>query len=349
MILITGGLGFVGTNLAEYFLKEGHSVTLLDNCSRPGALLNHAYLTDKYRTSKLSVRIGDVLDVPLVEREVGRADAVFHLAAQVAVTTSVVNPVGDFETNARGTLNVLEAARKSSRPPLVVFPSTNKVYGGLEDLEVVENATRYECPSLPQGVAESRGLDFHSPYGCSKGAADQYVRDYSRIFGFPTVVLRLSCIYGPRQWGIGDQGWVGWFLAKTALKKPISIFGDGKQVRDLLWVGDLCHLCGELLNNPRKVDGRIFNIGGGPSNSLSVWDEFQPIIERLTGESVSYTLHDWRPGDQRWYVSNISEIGGAIGWRPHIDVVEGIGRLWSWVKEHVRDFDAPELGGAYTR
>lgn len=349
MILITGGLGFVGTNLAEYFLAEGHPVTLLDNCSRPGALLNYSYLRNKYPTDRLTVRIGDILDAPLVEKEASVADAVFHLAAQVAVTTSVVNPVSDFEINARGTLNVLEAVRKANRRPLVVFPSTNKVYGGLEDLEVCEATTRYECPSLPNGVPESRGLDFHSPYGCSKGAADQYVRDYSRIYGFPTVVLRLSCIYGPRQWGIGDQGWVGWFLAKAALKKPLAIYGDGKQVRDLLWVGDLCQLCGELFNNRDKVSGRIFNVGGGASNSLSVWHEFQPMIERLSGESVLHTLHDWRPGDQRWYVSDIDEIERVTGWRPRTNVIDGIERLWSWVKEQVADFNAPELGGAYAK
>ena len=329
--LITGGAGFVGTNLAARLLREGREVLILDSLARAGVEDNLGWLRDAYR-SRLTVEVGDVRDRALVRSAVGRADAVFHFAAQVAVTTSLTDPVEDFEVNAGGTLNVLEALRKRPNPPPLVFTSTNKVYGALSDLAVEANARRYEPSdrSTAAGIDEERPLDFHSPYGCSKGAADQYVRDYARTYGLPTMVFRMSCIYGPHQFGTEDQGWVAHFLIQALQGRPVTIYGDGRQVRDVLFVDDLVE--GFLLAVQRlsRVTGEAFNIGGGPGNAISLL-ELLDMIGELTGRRPEVQFDDWRPGDQKYYVSSTARFGRATGWRPKTDVRRGLEHLAEWL------------------
>ncbi|PMP77388.1 MAG: CDP-paratose 2-epimerase, partial [Chloroflexus aggregans] len=263
---------------------------------------------------------------------------VYHLAGQVAVTTSVQDPRSDFEINALGTLNILEAARLAPEPPIVFFASTNKVYGGMETVDVVEEATRYRYRDLPNGVPEYQLLDFHSPYGCSKGAADQYVRDYARIYGLKTVVFRQSCIYGPRQFGVEDQGWAAHFAIAALLERPITIYGDGKQVRDMLYVDDLIAAYMAALERIDRVSGRIYNIGGGPQNALSIWAEFGPLLSRLVGRAIEVRYGDWRPGDQPVYISDITLAEQELGWRPQVSVYEGVERMVSWIRDHLHLF-----------
>jgi CDP-paratose 2-epimerase len=246
----------------------------------------------------------------------------------------VLQPREDFETNALGTFNVLEAARLGGRNPAVVYASTNKVYGGMEDVEVVEDQTRYRYGRLPDGVPETRPLDFHSPYGCSKGAGDQYVRDYHRIYGLPTVVLRQSCIYGPRQFGVEDQGWLAWFAIAAVLGRPITIYGDGKQIRDVLHVDDLMDCFDRAVDHIDTAAGQVYNVGGGPDNTIAVWQEFGPMLEELLGRDLPVAYEDWRPGDQRVFVSNIRRATEELGWRPTVAVAEGIRRLVDWVHDH---------------
>lgn len=329
-ILITGGCGFIGSNLAAHFLRQGHQVTVFDNLERPGSEKNARWLAGLGHGG-LRVLRGDVRDASAVAEAAQGTAVVFHLAAQVAVTTSVRDPVADFETNARGTLNVLEAAR--SVGAAVFFTSTNKVYGGMEDVPIVERSTRYDYASLPNGVPETQPLDFHSPYGCSKGAADQYVRDYARIYGLKTVVFRMSCIYGTRQFGNEDQGWVAHFIISALRGRPVVIYGDGKQVRDVLHIDDLVRAFHLALDNLDRACGQVYNIGGGPANTISVWAEFQPLLEELLGHRVPVSYGDWRPGDQRVYISDIRKAESHFGWRPEIGVREGITRLLAWVRE----------------
>jgi len=262
------------------------------------------------------------------------ADVIIHLAAQVAVTTSVTNPREDFEINAQGTFNALEAARASSRKPIFLFASTNKVYGGMDDVKVVEEPTRWAYDGLPFGAAETQPLDFHSPYGCSKGAGDQYVRDYARIYGMRTVVFRQSCIYGLRQFGIEDQGWVAWFVIAAVKGHPISIYGDGKQVRDLLFVNDLVAAYDAAIDHIDVTAGEVFNLGGGRDNTISIWTEFAPMLERMVGKELYVKHGDWRPGDQRVYISDIRKAERVLGWKPQINVEEGVRLLTAWVKEN---------------
>jgi CDP-paratose 2-epimerase len=275
-----------------------------------------------------------VRDFDAVQVATEGASAIVHLAAQVAVTCSVQNPREDFEINALGTLNVLEAARLSSQKPLVIYSSTNKVYGGLEHHRVVEEATRYALADLPDGVSESHMLDFHSPYGCSKGSADQYVRDYGRIYDIQTVVLRQSCIYGPRQFGMEDQGWLAWFMIQIMLGHPLTIFGDGKQVRDLLYIDDLMEVFDLVICNPAGSAGEIFNVGGGLSNSLSVWTELQPILTSLSGRRPDAHLSSWRPGDQRVFICDINKLQRVLGWQPKISTQQGIELLYQWITDN---------------
>src|SRR5579864_3347836 len=270
--LVTGGLGFIGCNVANRLLREGHDVIMFDNAHRAGVMQNLEWLRELYGPRVCWVN-ADVRDAGAVQKAMQGVDAVFHLAAQVAVTTSLQNPQEDFSINAQGTVNVLEAARKLSPSPIFVFTSTNKVYGGIEHVKIVERPTRYEFESEPQGISESCPLDFHSPYGCSKGAADQYVRDYKRIYGLRTVVLRMSCIYGPRQFGNEDQGWVAHFALTGLRGGEITIYGDGKQVRDLLYVDDLVDLMMACVARIDRTAGEVYNIGGGPDNTISVWAE----------------------------------------------------------------------------
>jgi CDP-paratose 2-epimerase len=256
------------------------------------------------------------------------------LAGQVAVTTSVVNPRQDFEANALGTFNVLEAARQSGDDPIILYASTNKVYGGMEDIEIVEQPTRYWYADYPLGIPETQPLDFHSPYGCSKGAGDQYMRDYARIYGLRTVVLRQSCIYGYRQFGIEDQGWVAWFIIAAIKGRQFSIFGDGKQVRDVLFIDDLLNVYEAAVKNIDKSAGQVYNVGGGPSNTMSIWVEFEPLLEEFLGKPISITMADWRPGDQRVFVSDIRKAERELGWQPEVSVRNGVYKLFNWIREN---------------
>jgi CDP-paratose 2-epimerase len=330
--LITGGAGFIGSNYARRLL-ENNSVVVFDNLSRKGADANLDWIGEYHTFIHIN---GDVRDFAAVKEAVDRVkpDVIVHLAAQVAVTTSVDDPRTDFNTNALGTFNVLEAARLSGRKPQVLYASTNKVYGELEDLEIVEESTRYSISKFPHGIDESHGLDFHSPYGCSKGCGDQYMRDYYRMYGIPTTVFRQSCIYGPRQFGIEDQGWVAWFIIAVILGKPINIYGDGKQVRDLLYIDDLLDAYDAAIENKEKSQGQIFNIGGGVENSISIWQEFAPILEEIHGQKIPTELHGWRPGDQKVYISDISRIKQALNWAPKNNVRTGIEKLYKWVLEN---------------
>lgn len=332
--LITGGAGFIGSNYVHRLLARGKRVTIYDNLSRRGAVANVTWLRDTFGTESFALVQGDVRDASLLTATARDADAVVHLASQVAVTTSVLHPREDFEINATGTFNVLEAARLSGKQPVVIYASTNKVYGGMESLVVEERATRYAYRDYPHGIPESYPLDFHSPYGCSKGAGDQYVRDYARIYDLPTVVFRQSCIYGPRQFGVEDQGWVAWFIIAAVMGRPITIYGNGKQVRDLLYVEDLLDAYDAAIADPDRATGQVYNVGGGAENQLSVWREFQPLLEKLTGSAIPVSWSDWRPGDQRIFVADVRKAAGALGWQPKVNVEEGITRLYHWVVDN---------------
>jgi CDP-paratose 2-epimerase len=332
--LITGGAGFIGSNYAARLLARGEQVTILDNLSRAGAPLNLEWLRSTFGDDSFEMIKGDVRDPVVMKKVAAHADVVVHLAAQVAVTTSVTNPREDFEINALGTFNVLEAVRDAPTKPIMLFASTNKVYGGMDDVPVVEKSTRWEYDGLPFGAAETQPLDFHSPYGCSKGTGDQYVRDYARIYGLRTVVFRQSCIYGLRQFGIEDQGWVAWFVIAAITGRPISIYGDGKQVRDLLFVNDLVAAYDAAIDRIDVSAGQVFNIGGGRDNTISIWTEFAPMLEKLVGHPLEVKRSDWRPGDQRVYVSDIRKAGSVLSWTPKVTVEEGVKRLAEWVKEN---------------
>ncbi len=336
--LVTGGAGFIGSNYVQRLVQRGERVRVLDNLSRLGAQKNIVWLKETLPRDSFEFIAGDVRDQLKVLEAVSGVDVVVHLAGQVAVTTSVNYPRDDFNINALGSLNVLEAARVMSPKPLVIYSSTNKVYGGLEFTKVEERGGRYICPDLPHGVPEDMPLDFHSPYGCSKGAADQYTHDYARIYGIPTVVLRQSCIYGPRQFGIEDQGWVAWFIICAALNRPFTVYGDGKQVRDILHVDDLMDAFDAVSERRDAVAGRVYNIGGGPERSISIWHELRPILERLFGRELQANFAEWRPGDQRTYVSDIRRAREELAWSPKVSVEEGIAKLHAWVKGNLQLF-----------
>ncbi|HYD52329.1 MAG TPA: SDR family NAD(P)-dependent oxidoreductase [Gemmatimonadaceae bacterium] len=333
-VLITGGAGFVGCNLAHRLLGEGRTVVLFDNLSRAGVERNLAWLRAQHG-DRVTARVADVRDRAAVEAAVRGVGEVYHFAAQVAVTTSLADPVEDFEINARGTLNLLEAIRAQAEPPSLVFTSTNKVYGELADLPTRERDTRHEPTdelARARGVSERRSLDFHSPYGCSKGTADQYVLDYARSFGIPAVVFRMSCIYGPHQFGTEDQGWVAHFLIRAIEGAPIALYGDGKQVRDVLFVEDLIDAFLLARRHIHAIAGRAFNIGGGAANTTSL-NELLARISELTGERPAVTYGAWRTGDQRWYVSDVRAFGEATGWVPRTTVADGLARLHAWLRD----------------
>jgi len=338
-IFITGGAGFVGANVADHHLGLGDEVVIFDNLSRNGTSGNANWLQERHG-ERLRVVHGDVREFLALRDALPRgADRVYHMAAQVAVTTSVKEPRDDFEINALGTFNVLEAVRQSAPEAVVLYASTNKVYGGMESVAIVEDPTRYRYRDLADGISEEQPLDFHSPYGCSKGCGDQYVRDYARIYGMRTVVFRQSCIYGPRQMGAEDQGWMAYFCIAARLGWPITIYGNGKQVRDILWIGDLIDAYERAARQIDVSSGEIFNIGGGPGETVSVWREFGPMLERLAGSALSVTFADWRPGDQQVYVSDIRKAERVLGWRPNVSVEEGVERLWRWVDANTTLFD----------
>jgi CDP-paratose 2-epimerase len=332
--LVTGGAGFIGTNYVARLIQRGEQVIIYDNLSRQGASLNLQWLEQAFGEDTFHLVVGDVRDAALLTSIARNVDVIVHLAGQVAVTTSVTHPREDFESNAVGTFNVLEAARFSEKRPVVLYASTNKVYGGMEAIQVAEENTRYSYTELPFGIPETYPLDFHSPYGCSKGTGDQYVRDYHRIYGLPTVVFRQSCIYGPRQFGVEDQGWLAWFVIAVVMDKPITIYGDGKQVRDVLHVEDLMDAYDSAIGNIDSAAGQVFNVGGGPDNTLSVWSEFGPLLENLLGEQISITREGWRPGDQRIYVSDIRKATRVLGWKPQIDAKSGLEALFNWVMQN---------------
>jgi CDP-paratose 2-epimerase len=332
--LITGGAGFIGCNLAERLLDAGENVLLLDNLSRPNVHRNVAWLRQRFG-ARGELVVGDVRDDEVVRQAVERADHVFHFAAQVAVTTSLDDPRADFEVNAGGTLRVLEAVRRRKAPPTLFFTSTNKVYGALGWLGLERGPGGYRPTSEPMrshGVSEGAPLDFHSPYGCSKGCADQYVLDYARSFGLPAVVFRMSCIYGPRQFGTEDQGWVAHLMLRALRGEPITIFGDGHQVRDVLFASDLVDAFCAARRAISVCSGHAFNLGGGPRNAVSVLSVVERIAQ-LTRREPSVVFEGWRTGDQRYYVSDTSKFSGLTGWGPRVNVEDGMLRLLKWLRD----------------
>ena len=332
--LVTGGAGFIGSNYVHRLLLRGEQVTIYDNLSRAGAPKNMAWLEDTFGKNGCRLIVGDVADGAHLAEAAQDADVIVHLAGQVAVTTSVTNPRGDFQANALGTFNALEAARASGGDPVFLYASTNKVYGGMEGVALAEEPTRWRYADLEHGCPETQPLDFHSPYGCSKGAGDQYVRDYARIYGLRSVVFRQSCIYGPRQFGIEDQGWIAWMTIAAVTGKQITIYGDGKQVRDVLHVDDLLDVYDAAIEKIDVAAGRVYNIGGGLGNVMSVWAEFGPLLEKLLGKEIPAARDDWRPGDQKVFYADIRVAERELGWKPKIGVKEGVERLFEWVKEN---------------
>jgi CDP-paratose 2-epimerase len=336
-VIITGGAGFIGSNVSAAFLRDGQRVTIFDSLARAGSERNLEWLQSLAPPDHLRFVRGDVRDPEAVRRVVAAPDAhiVFHFAAQTAVTSSLVEPREDLAVNLCGTHNVLEAIRTSEArtPPMLFFTSTNKVYGALERRPAVELATRFRFRDADvdaRGIDELEPLDFHSPYGCSKGAADQYVHDYARIYGLRTVVFRMSCIYGPRQFGNEDQGWVAHFMRAIAEDRPLTIYGNGKQVRDLLYVDDLVRAFKLAALKIEQTAGNVYNMGGGPQNALSIWQELRPRLECLAGRRLRVRLSDWRPGDQPIYVSDTRKAQRDFGWAPRVGIDEGLGRLWAW-------------------
>jgi CDP-paratose 2-epimerase len=331
-VLITGGAGFIGTNLADALARRGRNVIVYDNLSRPGVERNLAWLRRQHG-ERIQAEIADIRDRTQLREAVRRAGQVFHFAAQVAVTTSLVDPASDFAINAGGTMNLLEAIRGCPAPPPLVFTSTNKVYGDLDDVELVPEGDRYvpaDETIRGSGISERRPIDFHSPYGCSKGAADQYVLDYARTFGIPAVVFRMSCIYGPHQFGTEDQGWVAHFLIRAMDRRPITIYGDGLQVRDVLFVDDLVDAFVLAQESMETIAGEAFNIGGGPARTTSLV-ELVEIINALEERPIALEYDAWREADQRYYVSDTGKFHEATGWAPKMSVAGGVRALHTWL------------------
>ncbi len=339
-LLITGGCGFLGSNLAAHALSQGIELCVFDSLYRHGSQSNLQWLRGQGRFEFVH---GDIRNANDVQRVIARVkpDAVFHLAGQVAMTTSIADPRMDFEVNALGTLNMLEAVRAHAPEAVVIYSSTNKVYGDLEQYQYRETDTRYVCVEKPNGFDEQTPLDFHSPYGCSKGSADQYLRDYHRIFGLKTVVFRHSSMYGGRQFATADQGWIGWFCQMAAetraglRREPFTISGNGKQVRDVLHAEDMISLYFSTLQHADAAAGQAFNIGGGIANSLSLLELFQ-LLEEQIGQPLQYTKLPPRESDQRVFVADIAKAGTLAGWQPRVSASEGVGRMLSWVDSMVR-------------
>jgi CDP-paratose 2-epimerase len=340
-VLVTGGAGFIGANLADRFAREGYDVLVYDALARTGVEDNLTWLRRRH-PQKISAIIGDIRDEAGVADAVSDAQAVFHMAAQVAVTTSLTDPREDFEVNVRGTLNVLDALRRRDDPPPLVFASTNKVYGDLADVQLDKTNDVYvprDAAIRALGIGESRPLDFHTPYGCSKGAADQYVLDYARSFGVPTIVMRMSCIYGQRQMGTEDQGWVAHFLIRALRGEPITIYGDGCQVRDILDVSDAVEAYAAAWRRIGVARGRAFNLGGGPANAISL-KQLLIHIEDIIGRSVETAYADWRAGDQRYFVSDMRVGTTTLGLGPPTPWRKGVAALARWLQEE-RGLTAP--------
>jgi CDP-paratose 2-epimerase len=337
-ILITGGAGFVGSNAARYFGTRNWNVTVLDNLSRQGGDKNLHWLRDgtTFDFEEVDIRNKAAVDRVLSE---GRFDAVLHLAAQVAVTTSVTDPGTDFAVNALGTFHVLDAVRRYCPEAVFIFASTNKVYGKIAGAACELRGAHYAYTDRPHGISESEPLDFLSPYGCSKGAADQYTLDFARIYQIPATSFRQSCIYGPRQFGVEDQGWMAWFVIASLLGRDITIYGDGKQVRDVLYVDDLVRAYEAAIRAPDKVAGQAFNVGGGPGQVLSLLD-LVSVLEHRFRRKIPVRWDDWRPGDQRVYISDIRKLHQSLAWKPEVGVPAGIKHLTNWVEQNRPMFQA---------
>jgi len=331
--LIIGGCGFIGYNLAYWLLLKGEKVRIVDNLSRRGTALNLNKLQTKFKDNIEFIFADIRVDQEILDLVVREIDIIYHLAAQVAVTTSVTNPRNDFRVNALGTFNVLEAIRLNNPNAILIYSSTNKVYGVMEEIKINENDKQFYYEDLVDGINERQLLDFHSPYGCSKGTAEQYVRDYYRIYGIKSVVFRQSCIYGPNQFGIEDQGWVAWFTIAAMNEKSIKIYGNGKQVRDVLHVNDLIRGYFAVSENIDKTQGQVFNIGGG-KNNISDLISLLKLLEKKINKKIDYSFHNWRPGDQMVYISDISKIKNIIGWVPEIDLERGIDSLIQWTNDN---------------
>lgn len=335
-ILITGGAGFIGTNTAVAFAKAGWTVTIIDNLSRKGTDLNLEWLLAGRMIDFHKIDIRDFESLSLIIKN-KKPDMLLHLAAQVAVTTSYLNPREDFEINALGSFNIMESIRLYSPETFVLYSSTNKVYGGMEDVPVVLNDDGYKFLDLPLGVSEKQPLDFHSPYGCSKGIADQYTLDYARIYNINTCSFRQSCIYGVRQFGIEDQGWVAWFTIAAIFKKPITLYGDGWQTRDVLNVSDLIRAYIAAWENKQKINGHAFNIGGGPMNTLCLRDLLK-ILEHKLGIEILPQYAKSRPGDQPVFICNIQKAKELLNWSPEVDVNSGLNQLIDWINNNLSLF-----------
>jgi CDP-paratose 2-epimerase len=341
-VLVTGGAGFIGCHVADRYLSQGRDVTILDNLERKGAQANLAWLRERHGDRLDTVEADITRPSEQAERAVAETSMVIHLAAQVAVTTSVVDPRHDFNVNLLGTFNLLEAARQASEPPIFLYSSTNKVYGGLDDLRIEMGEGGYHFADRTAGIAEDQPLDFHSPYGCSKGGADQYVRDYARIFGVPTVVFRQSCIYGTRQFGVEDQGWVAHFVISAVLGRPLTIYGDGHQVRDTLYIDDLVDAYDAAANRIDVTRGQVYNIGGGPAHIASPLSLVRE-LEGILGQRIEVRFSDWRPGDQKVYVSDIGRAKRDFGWAPKTDLLTGLRRLVEWVRKNQKVLESVGL------
>ncbi|MES4787405.1 MAG: hypothetical protein C4294_18165 [Nitrospiraceae bacterium] len=346
-ILVTGGAGFIGSHVAEFYAKRGNDVIVFDNLSREH-LLGKGYKNANYNWNYLrrygNVKLikGDVTNFEELAKTIKDVDAIIHLAAQTAVTTSLMDPKTDFMINALGTFNVLEATRISNGDPAIIYTSTNKLYGdNVNKIMVLEKETRYIFEDkFKKGIPETFPIDLceHTPYGCSKLVGDLYTQDYAKIYGLKTAAFRISCIYGPRQFGVEDQGWVAWFTIATITGKPITIYGDGKQVRDILYVTDLVNAFDAFLQRKNQLSGEVFNIGGGPENTVSLL-ELLDMLEQLTGKRSKITFSNWRPSDQKVYISNISKAKEKLGWTPKVSAKEGVKKLVNWVSENRHLFE----------
>ena len=333
-VLVTGGAGFIGSNLADRLAGQGHEVRVFDALAGPGVEANLAWLRRRH-PGRIQAVVADLRDRAALEQAASGVSAVFHMAAQVAVTTSLDNPELDFDVNLRGTIFLLEALRRQPAPPPVVFASTNKVYGNLADVALERDGDAY-LPTDPalraHGISEDRPLSFYTPYGCSKGAADQYVLDYARGFGVPACVLRMSCIYGPRQLGTEDQGWLAHFLYSVQAGRPLSIFGDGRQVRDVLYVDDAVDAYVAAWERISQVSGQAFNLGGGPANAVTLLQVLAE-IGAIAGRPADLRFSDWRPGDQRYFVADTRRAAAALGLGPAVGWRDGLRRLASWIAQ----------------
>jgi CDP-paratose 2-epimerase len=339
-LLITGGCGFLGSNLAQYGIKNGFNVTVADNLYRKGSEQNLEWLKSQGKFNFTQTDIRNFDEISKIIKNF-KPDSIFHLAGQVAMTTSVADPRFDFETNVLGTFNILESVRQFSKDSSVIYSSTNKVYGDLGQFTYTENEKRYVCNEKPEGFDESINLEFHSPYGCSKGAADQYVLDYSRIFGLKTVVFRHSSMYGGRQFATYDQGWIGWFCQKAVetklniLKEPFTISGNGKQVRDVLYADDMVSLYFSCIAAIEKAKGKAFNIGGGFKNSLSLLELFD-FLEKSLNIKLNYKKLSFRESDQKVFIADITKAKQIINWRPQTNFQEGISNMIEWTTEQLK-------------